>query len=124
MRFRHLSIDCADPHALAMFWSQMTGWPISEVDEPGDSEVLIEAPAPLPSLLFIRVPEAKTVKNRVHIDWQPTARCRDAEVERAVSLGASIYEDHRSADGRGWVSMYDPEGNEFCIERGETELVG
>lgn len=100
-----MSIDCADPYALAMFWSLMTGWPISEVDEPGDSEVLIEAPAPLPGLLFIRVPEAKMVKNRVHIDWQPIGRSRDAEVERAISLGASIYEDHRSADGRGCVTL-------------------
>ncbi|WP_347040405.1 VOC family protein [Glutamicibacter halophytocola] len=43
-------------------------------------------------------------------------------MERAVSLGASIHEDHRSADGRGWVTLHDPEGNEFCIERSETEL--
>ncbi|MBF6670522.1 MULTISPECIES: VOC family protein [Glutamicibacter] len=122
MRFRHLTIDCVEPYALAVYWSQLTGWPISEVDVPGDSEVLIEAPAPLPGLLFIRVPEAKSVKNRVHIDWQPTGRSRDDEVERAVSLGASIHEDHRSADGRGWVTLHDPEGNEFCIERSETEL--
>ena len=122
MRFRHLTIDCAEPYALAVYWSQLTGWPISEVDVPGDSEVLIEAPAPLPGLLFIRVPEAKSVKNRVHIDWQPTGRSRDDEVERAVSLGASIHEDHRSADGRGWVTLRDPEGNEFCIERSDTEL--
>ncbi|ALG30297.1 glyoxalase [Glutamicibacter halophytocola] len=122
MRFRHLTIDCVEPYALAVYWSQLTGWPISEVDVPGDSEVLIEAPAPLPGLLFIRVPEAKSVKNRVHIDWQPTGRSRDDEVERAVSRGASIHEDHRSADGRGWVTLHDPEGNEFCIERSETEL--
>lgn len=117
-----MTIDCAEPYALAVYWSQLTGWPISEVDVPGDSEVLIEAPAPLPGLLFIRVPEAKSVINRVHIDWQPTGRSRDDEVERAVFLGASIHEGHRSAYGRGWVTLRDPEGNEFCIERSETEL--
>lgn len=122
MRFRHLTIDCADPYLLATFWSPMTGWPVSDIDAPGDPEVLVEAPHPLPGLLFVRVQEGKTVKNRVHIDSQPTERYRDAEVERAIQLGATIYEDHRSSDGRGWVTLRDPEGNEFCIERSEAEL--
>lgn len=121
MRFRHLTIDCADPYNLATFWSRMTGWQVSDIDTPDDPEVLVEAPHPLPGLLFIRVPEGKTVKNRVHIDWQPTERDRDAEVERAITLGASIYEDHRSSDGHGWVTMRDPENNEFCIECSEAE---
>jgi predicted enzyme related to lactoylglutathione lyase len=118
---RHVTVDCSDPYALATFWSEVTSWPVSAVDEPGDSEVLVEAPSPVPGLLFIRVPEAKTVKNRVHFDWVPTERTRDEEVERIISLGAKLYEDHRTADGRGWVTLLDPEGNEFCVERSEAE---
>ena len=118
MRLRHVTVDCADPYELGTFWSRVTGWPVSDQDEPGDDEVLVEAPAPVPGLLFIRVPEGKTVKNRVHFDWQPTDRSRDEEVDRVIGLGAKLHEDHRGPEGRGWVTLLDPEGNEFCIERG------
>jgi predicted enzyme related to lactoylglutathione lyase len=121
MRLRHITVDCADPYRLATFWSRTTGWPVSEIDEPGDDEVLVEAPPPVPGLLFIRVPEGKTVKNRVHLDWQPTESTRDDQVERAIAAGATVHEDHRTPDGRGWVTLLDPEGNEFCIERGPAE---
>lgn len=121
MILRHVTIDCGDPYALATFWSAVTGWPVSDEDEPGDSEVLIEAPAPVPGLLFIRVPESKTLKNRIHFDWMPTERTRDAEVERVIALGAKLYEDHRTAEGLGWVTLLDPEGNEFCVERSTAE---
>ncbi|WP_405149148.1 VOC family protein [Sphaerisporangium sp. NBC_01403] len=118
---RHLTIDCADPFELATFWSAVTGWPVSGEDAPGDPEVLVEAPSPVPGLLFIQVPEGKTVKNRMHLDWVPTERTRDEEVERAIALGAKLYEDHRTAEGPGWVTLLDPEGNEFCIERSQAE---
>ena len=121
MILRHITIDAADPYELAQFWSTVTGWPVADGDVPGDDEVLVVAPAPLPGMLFIAVPEAKSVKNRVHIDWVPTERTRDEEVERILSLGGTIYEDHRLPDGRGWVTMLDPERNEFCIERSEAE---
>jgi predicted enzyme related to lactoylglutathione lyase len=121
MLLRHVTVDCADPYELAGFWSKVTGWPVSDLDKPGDAEVLVEAPAPVPGILFIRVPETKTVKNRIHFDWMPTERTRDEEVERIVALGAKLHEDHRIADGRGWVTLLDPEGNEFCIEQGRTE---
>ena len=118
---RHVTVDSADPFALATFWSAVTGWPVSPQDAPGDDEVLVEAPPPAPGLLFIRVPEAKTVKNRVHLDWVPTERTRDAEVERVLGLGATVHEDHRTPEGPGWVTLLDPEGNEFCIERSAAE---
>ena len=54
---RHVTFDCADAHALAMFWSAVTGWPIDEEAAPGDDEVGVVAPEPLPMLLFIHVPE-------------------------------------------------------------------
>lgn len=121
MILRHVTIDCADPYRLASFWSEVTGWPVSGEDKPGDPEALLEAPSPLPGLLFIQVPEGKTVKNRIHFDWMPTERTRDDEVERIVGLGATMYQDHRRADGLGWVTLLDPEGNEFCVERSSGE---
>jgi predicted enzyme related to lactoylglutathione lyase len=121
VQLRHVTIDCAEPYELGTFWSQVTGWPMSDEDEPGDDEVLIVAPAPMPGLLFIRVPESKSVKNRIHFDWGPTERTRDEEVERVIGLGAKLYEDHRVPDGRGWVTLQDPEGNEFCVERSAAE---
>jgi predicted enzyme related to lactoylglutathione lyase len=51
----------------------------------------------------------------------PTERTRDDEVERIVGLGATVYQDHRRADGLGWVTLLDPEGNEFCVERSTGE---
>lgn len=59
----------------------------------------------MPAFLFIRVPEGKTVKNRVHLDIQPPYGTRDAEVERLVALGARTVIDQRAEDGRGWVVM-------------------
>lgn len=121
MELRHITVDAANPYQLATFWSTVTGWPVSDQDEPGDDEVLVEAPAPIPGLLFIRVPEGKTGKNRVHLDLGPTERTRDEEVERLLGLGATIFADHRKPDGPGWVTMHDPEGNEFCVERSAAE---
>jgi len=122
MMLRHVTFDSADPYELATFWSKVTGWPVSAEDEPGDDEVLVEAPAPVPGLLFVAVAEGKTVKNRVHFDWQPTERTRDEELPRLLALGATVYEDHRKPNGRGWVTLQDPEGNEFCLEMSPAEL--
>ncbi len=61
------------------------------------------------------------MKNRLHLDVQPVDRTRDEEVERLIGLGAKLFEDHRLPDGRGWVTLVDPEGNEFCIERSSAE---
>lgn len=49
MILRHVTVDCADPYRLATFWSEVTGWLVSDVDEPGDDEVLVEAPSPCPA---------------------------------------------------------------------------
>jgi hypothetical protein len=70
------------------------------------------------------VPEGKVVKNRMHLDLLPTARTRDEEVTRLLGIGATLVEDHRAADGAGWVTLADPEGNEFCVERSLKERVG
>jgi predicted enzyme related to lactoylglutathione lyase len=122
LQIRHVTIDCADPYELARFWSAVTGWPMHDDDRPGDPEVAVIPPDQrLPWLLFIRVPEPKTVKNRVHLDVAPTGHRRDEEVARLLGVGATTVADHRKPDGTGWVVMADPEGNEFCVERSEAE---
>jgi predicted enzyme related to lactoylglutathione lyase len=120
---RHITFDCAspyEPYALAEFWSQVLGHPVHPQDQPGDDEVALAVPVGQPALLFIRVPEQKTLKNRVHLDLQPD-QPRDREVERVSALGATIVDDRRRPDGRGWVVFADPAGNEFCIEISAAE---
>ena len=115
---RHITFDCPEPHEpyeLAEFWSKVLGHPIDPDDEPGADEVGLQVPAGHPTLLFVRVPEKKMLKNRVHLDLEPD-RPRDEEVERVSALGASVVDDRRKPNGRGWVVFADPAGNEFCIE--------
>ncbi len=120
---RHITIDCADHYRLATFWSEVTGYQEDpdNPNAPDDPESLIVPPDGGPGLLFVPVPEPKTMKNRVHLDLQPSDRTRDEEVERVLGLGATFIADHRQPDGTGWVVLADPEGNEFCIERSAKE---
>ena len=124
-RINHVTFDCADPYALAGFWSRVTGYreDPENPNEPGDPEGFLRAPDGQPSLLFIAVPEPKAVKNRVHLDLMPTDATRDEEVGRLLGLGAMLVADHRRPDGTGWAVLADPEGNEFCIERSAAERV-
>ncbi|MGP3638178.1 VOC family protein [Streptomyces sp. 24-1644] len=116
---RHITIDCADAYKLATFWAEVLGTQVSDEDAPGDPEALVEAPGA--ALLFISVPEPKSTKNRLHLDIQPDDRTRDEEVERLLALGATMAGDHRKPNGRGWATLADPEGNEFCVECGAAE---
>ena len=69
-----------------------------------------------PMLLFIKVPEPRTVKNRMHLDLSPVDRSRDEEVERLLALGATRAEVGQTGE-ESWVVLADPEGNEFCVLR-------
>lgn len=122
-RIRHITIDCSgDPYDVGRFWSALLGLPLADDDKPGDPEALIAGPAGAPGLLFIRVPDRKAVKNRVHLDIQPPAgRTMNEEVERVRSLGGRIIDDRRTPCGRGWVVFADPEDNEFCVELSQAE---
>ena len=122
-RISHTSIDCQDAYTLSLFWSQVLGFAPDpdEPDEPGDEECLLIAPDGGQRLLFIEVPEPKTVKNRLHLDLMPVEGTRDQELERLLALGARVVDDLRVPDGTGWVVLADPEGNEFCILRSEAE---
>ncbi|MFB8026796.1 VOC family protein [Streptomyces sp. NPDC055990] len=111
---QHITVDCADAYGLALFWSGVLGSPVSDDDAPGDPEALVETPRA--ALLFVTVPEPKSTKNRIHLDLRPEDRTRDEEVERLLALGATLVADHRKPNGRGWATLADPEGNEFCVE--------
>jgi hypothetical protein len=119
---RNITVDAHDPYALAAFWAQVTGYTVHPDTGPADDEVLLQPPDGAgPRLLFERVPEDKAVKNRVHLDISQPSGTRDGEVTRLQALGATVYSDHRRPDGTGWVTMRDPEGNEFCVERSIAE---
>ena len=112
----NVTFDCADPTALADFWSSVTGY---ELTEARDDFARLTAPdrRGVRHLLFFRVAEAKTAKNRMHVDL--ASRDPDAEITRLVTLGASLVDgapaQWRTGNGTRWVVMQDPEGNEFCL---------
>jgi predicted enzyme related to lactoylglutathione lyase len=122
---RNITVDSDDPYAQATWWAQVVGGSVPATDAPGDDEVAVALPADRggPGLLFIRVPEAKSVKNRIHLDLTPETS-RDEEVARLQAVGARVVERHVDGESRGWVVMADPEGNEFCIERSDAERAG
>ncbi len=122
-RIRTITFDCRRWEPLVEFWAQVGDYAENpdNPNSPGDPEGLLTSPTTGINLLFIPVPEPKTVKNRVHLDLEPTDATRDEEVARLMNLGATLFADHRRDDGSGFVVLADPEGNEFCVERGEVE---
>jgi predicted enzyme related to lactoylglutathione lyase len=120
IRMQCVCVDSNDPDKLARFWAEALGWRRTFED---DDEIVLEPPAGsredgvVPDLLFLRVPEPKSVKNRLHMDLRPDDQ--DAEVRRIEALGAQ-----RVSVGQGedvsWVVLADPEGNEFCVLRALT----
>ena len=116
----NITFDCAEPYELARFWSAVLGLPLDGNAKPDHNQVYLVPPQGQPGYLFIRVPEGKTAKNRVHLDLTHDTT-RDAEVQRILGLGGVIVQDHRQPDGTGWAYMADPEGNEFCVERNDAE---
>ncbi len=115
-RISNLCIDAHDPWAQTLWWSKVLDdftLPEDEEQGPEDDECGLVGPDGR-YLLFLRVPEGKTVKNRMHPCLRPTDRSRDEEVERVLALGATMVDDLRDGD-RGWAVLADPEGNELCI---------
>ena len=104
-----LAIDCHDPPELARWWSRLLGGTV-EVDADGDAT--LHTPGGL-AIDFARVPEAKSVKNRLHLDLRSTDLA--AATEQAVALGATPADD--IYDGGKWQVLRDPEGNELCLLR-------
>lgn len=116
IRIQCLCIDSTNPAAIAAFWQSALGWRCPFEKE---NQVVLEPPegSPedgiVPDLVFMKVPEGKAVKNRLHLDLRPSDQ--PAEVARLEALGA-----RRVSAGQGalsWVTMADPDGNEFDVLR-------
>jgi Glyoxalase-like domain len=122
----HTTIDCANAYELSLWWQQVLGYEQIPDDPnlPGHEECMIRDPGTGHQLLFIEVPEAKSVKNRLHLDLRPRTGTQAEEVARVLGLGATEVADRRGiyGPGSGWVVLADPEGNEFCILRSPVEL--
>ena len=121
----HTTIDCHNAYELSEWWKPVLGYVDIEGDpnEAGHEECMIRDPETGHALLFIEVPDEKSVKNRIHLDLRPSTGTRDEELERLLAHGATQVADHRDEHGHGtgWVVLADPEGNEFCILRSEVE---
>ena len=118
LTFEQVTVDARDPQALGQWWAAALGWVIIFEDE---FEVEIRQQVEVvPGLLFVANAEAKVTKNRRHLDLRPDDQ--DAEVARLVDLGAR-HVDIGQKNAK-WVVLCDPEGNEFCVLRQESNESG
>jgi hypothetical protein len=133
-----IAVDCADPHRLVRFWASAMGYEIEDHHDQASAMLAagyaagpdtVELDGRLawrtaaacrdpervgPRLLFQQVPEPKTTKNRWHLDLHVGPEQRDEEIARLVALGAERLWDGRQGP-HTWVTLADPEGNEFCV---------
>jgi predicted enzyme related to lactoylglutathione lyase len=120
LRLQCICVDTTDPARIARFWQGALGW--RRTYEKAD-EIVLEPPAGSPEdgispdLLFLRVPEGKTTKNRLHLDLRPDDQA--AEVSRLEKLGARQVSVGQT-DSSTWIVLADPDGNEFCVLRALT----
>jgi hypothetical protein len=112
LQLGNITFDCADALRVATFWSAVLGRPLDEGSSDAFASIGRGDDAHRPAWLFIRVPEAKAAKNRVHVDLSTDDR--DGEVARILALGAERQADHDEW-GIAWTVLTDPEGNEFCV---------
>lgn len=114
-RLAGITIDAADPGALASFWVAATGWTIGET-HPG-AVMLFPPGRRAPDLALVQVDDAKTVKLRWHLDVEPVAGTSiEEEAERLRTLGAVDIDIGRHDDPAvDWIVLADPAGNEFCV---------
>jgi predicted enzyme related to lactoylglutathione lyase len=111
-----VTFDCSDPARVGMFWSHALGY---ETVQRGEDYVWIESSmGSATPLLFIKVPEEKQRKNRLHLDIETNDRA--AEVDRLIELGATIV-DIGAPHEASWTVMADPEGNQFCVASEEED---
>jgi catechol-2,3-dioxygenase len=116
-RITELVLDCTDPERLATFWGEVLGYEVLDRD---DDSVEIGPPDQRMTLLFLRNPDRKLQKLRLHIDVRATDRDQEAELERLLALGATRV-DIGQGDDVSWYTLADPEGNEFCLLSGRAE---
>src|SRR5919109_5145482 len=118
VRIDTVTFDCTDPMRLAAFWADALGFELVPGSDPEGSAVR-DPSGGTGKLYFQPVPEAKAVKNRVHIDLRPSGSMA-AEVARLQGLGATI-QARVDEGGSFWTVMQDPEGNELCVLRGPED---
>jgi predicted enzyme related to lactoylglutathione lyase len=112
LRLWTIDVDAADPRALGRWWADALGWKVFFEDDDGDEVVITTEDERFPGIVFLRVPDGKAVKNRLHLDFVPEDR--DAEVDRLVAKGATRVVIGQTGE-ESWVVLADPEGNEFCV---------
>jgi hypothetical protein len=123
LRWYSVVVDCLDARAQGQWWANVLGW---EIVYEAEDEVMVQPPhlldssrdIPLaergPSLVFVPVPETKSVKNRLHIDLAPAfGDDLEAQIRRLESLGARRIDVGQN--DVNWAVLADPEGNEFCV---------
>jgi glyoxalase superfamily protein len=120
-RFTELVIDSRDPDRLAAFWAAVLGYDVIERGPNGEVEIGGSG-AGAPTLVFVPVPEGKTVKNRIHIDVNPTDTDQSNELRRLVRLGARRVDVGQGHDV-SWIVLADVEDNEFCLLRRRVDTV-
>lgn len=125
-RISHTTFDALNSYTQSVFWTKVLGFAEDPADPnlPGHEECMIFSPDGTQQVLFVEVPDAKQLKNRMHFDLVPVEGRRDAELARLLDIGATVVADLRRPDGGGWVTLADPEGNEFCILRNAAEKAG
>lgn len=116
-RITELVLDCTDPERLATFWGEVLGY---EVLGREDGWAEIGPPDQRTTLLFLRNPDRKQQKLRLHIDVTATDREQEAELERLLELGATRVDISQGPDV-SWHVLADPEGNEFCLLSGRAD---
>ncbi|HSV39374.1 MAG TPA: VOC family protein [Nocardioidaceae bacterium] len=120
-----LGCDAADPQRLAEFWAHALGYVLEPGYDDPDGASIIDPEGKGPAIGWLRVPEPKTAKNRLHLDirvageppWDMAERERliRAKVEDLLTAGATKVREEHYDDALGHVVMLDPEGNEFCV---------
>ncbi len=120
VRLHHIVVDAHDLPGLARFWTQALGWQVLSERE---NEIVIGTDQNAPvGMCFMPVTDAKTVKNRVHLDLTSSAADRDQEIDRLLALGARRV-DIGQTGAESWTVLADPEGNEFCVVRPKETLI-
>lgn len=127
-----VTMDAAGPRAMGAFWCEVLGYveepPPEGFDnwddaldafgidrsDPDKAYAIVDPEGAGPRMFFLKVPEPKTAKNRVHLDVRVGAGNRHSVADHLVSLGGRVVADIDDTDGK-WITMVDPEGNEFCI---------
>lgn len=122
----HTTIDCHDAYALSEWWRRVLDYQDDPADpnEPGHAECMIHDPDTGHQILFIEVADDPLPAKRIHLDVRPRLRPRDQEVAWLLDQGARQVADHRGIYGpeTGWVTLADPEGNQFCVLRSTAEV--